>query len=108
MPKRLLSYDPLTGLKTWHDYDETTKSTKIGYEQEGLDDFLELNKEMASQVDAKYKKREAWHAATIPAYLVVKWRDEGIDVFNPKDYEAVRRKLNDPEYKYLRTWQGRI
>ena len=108
MPKRLLDYDPLTGLKTYHEYDWKEKKTLIGYEQEGLEDFFALNRRMGEQVDAKYKKRDAWHAATIPAYLIVKWKQEGIDVYNPQDYKRVARKLNDPEYAFLRTWKGRI
>ena len=47
--------------------------------------------------------------ASIPAALIAKWRyEEGIDVFNPEHAERVMRKLNDPDYAYLRTAPGRL
>lgn len=47
--------------------------------------------------------------ASIPAALQVKWLvEEGIDVYNPDHAERVMRKLNDPDYAYLRTAPGRL
>lgn len=47
--------------------------------------------------------------ASIPAEIVVKWAvEEGIDVYNPEHSERVMRKLNDPDYAYLRTAPGRL
>jgi hypothetical protein len=47
--------------------------------------------------------------ATIPAALIVKWRmEEGLDIHDPDHAERFMRKLNDPDYAYLRTAPGRL
>lgn len=46
--------------------------------------------------------------ASIPMVVVEQWLAEGIDVFNPEHHKAVMRKLNDPEYRYLRTLPGKL
>lgn len=56
--------------------------------------------------------RDMQFVASIPPLLYEIWAKEaGIprkDIFGHKMTEVVRRKLNDPEWKYLRTGQGRI
>lgn len=47
--------------------------------------------------------------ASIPAALIVKWFvEDGIDVFDPDHADRVMRKLNDPDYAYLRTAPGQL
>lgn len=47
--------------------------------------------------------------ASIPNALIAKWLvEEGLDVYNPDHAERVMRKLNDPDYAYLRTAPGRL
>jgi hypothetical protein len=46
--------------------------------------------------------------ASIPMVVVEQWMKEGIDIFNPDHADAVNRKLNDPEYRYLRTLPGKL
>ena len=53
MDKRLLSYDPATGLETWHSYDPQTDETIISYTADSTP-ILERNKGMAK--DADYTK----------------------------------------------------
>lgn len=107
--RRLLDFDPLTGLKTFHEYDDVEKTTQISYEQD-VGEVLKLAHTMrtADTSIAKMKKRDSWHAAVIPDTLVIKWRNEGIDIYNPQHYKKLAGKLNDPDYAYLRTWPGRI
>lgn len=109
MPKRLLSFDPVTGLKTFHEYDHDERETTISYEQD-VEGLLDYNKEIQKADLTSYKrKRDIWHAAQIPEGIILKWRsEEGIDVYNPQHWERIRKKLNDPDWKYLRTWQGRV
>lgn len=108
MPKRLLGYDPLTGLKTFHEYDHVAKKTIIGYESD-VQPIVDVNKEIQNRPQSKYRKRDDWHVAHIPAVIVMKWRiEDGIDVFNEEHTDAVVKKLNDPAWKYLRTMTGNI
>ena len=68
-------------------------------------------REMATSDGGFYpgSKREMKRVASIPAGLVAKWlMEEGLDVFNPEHAERVARKLNDPDYAYLRTAPGHL
>lgn len=118
MRKRVLDHDPLSGVTTYHAYDHSTKTTWIETVQE-TDSILEANKALQnmgnggagglnpySQVGIK---QEWWHVASIPVGLIHKWKvEEGIDVFNKDHWRAVARKLQDPDYRSLRTGTGRL
>jgi hypothetical protein len=46
---------------------------------------------------------------SIPFVVAEIWRNEkGIDVFNPNHGPAVRRLLNDPDWRWLRVGRGRL
>jgi hypothetical protein len=71
--------------------------------------ILDLNKAMATENDGYTPSREMRRVASIPLILIYKWRtEEGWDAFNPKHADRLARKLNDPEYAYLRTAPGRV
>ncbi|GAG52779.1 unnamed protein product, partial [marine sediment metagenome] len=48
--------------------------------------------------------------ASIPLVVVEQWMKEGINMLRPteEDKKKIRQKLNDPEFRYLRTAPGRI
>lgn len=57
---------------------------------------------------SRYSSHRPMHkVASIPMGLVEQWLKEGFDVFTASDAE-LRRKLNDPDYKHLRTMPGRL
>jgi hypothetical protein len=69
-------------------------------------DILDWNKEARRE-----EQHSDWgrHVARIPNVVLVKWLDEEyargrgyIRMFSPEFDEIVRRKLQDPEYAYLR------
>ena len=108
--KRIVDYDPFTGVTTTFDYDHATDTTIIGREQ---DVSLLLDVTKALQNDGDYSKKGIkeswWHMATVPAIVIEKWKNEkGVDVFNKDHWPAVKRLLNDPEYKWLKTTAGYI
>lgn len=48
-------------------------------------------------------------AAIIPAGVQLKWlNEEGLDVFNPDHADRLKKKLNDPEWAWLRTNRFRV
>jgi len=105
MEKRLLSYDPATGLETWHSYDSQTDETIISYTADSTP-ILERNKGMAK--DAEYSKQgikqEFWHYATIPVEVKMDWLiNKGVDIYNKDHSKKVSELLNDPDYRYLKT-----
>jgi len=107
--KRLLDYDPLTGITQYFHYDETDGKWGIESVQD-VEPFLDRNK--ARQNDENYSKNgiknDFWHVAHIPNVVIERWLREGIDVYNKDHIKKVRAKLNDPDYRYLKATSGRI
>lgn len=105
MGKRILDYDPDTGVTDFFEYDEQTDTTTISRHQD-VTSILEDNKLLQNNEDyTKHGiKNEMWHYATIPLVLIEKWLNEdGIDVFNKNHERKVFQKLNSPEYRFLKT-----
>lgn len=109
MQKRLLESDPVTGLTEYHHYDSATDRTVIETVQD-VEPILERNKALQSEDAGGWSPtRELRRAATIPDIVILKWRrEEGIDVYDPDHWPAVKRKLNSSEYRWLRTAPGTL
>lgn len=80
-----------------------------------VESILEANKEQ--QNDSAF--RNGWsesgdmkHVASIPLVIVEEWcKEAGIpkkEIFGRRMQEVIRKKLNDPENKFLRTGLGEI
>jgi hypothetical protein len=73
------------------------------------DPVLDRNKAMANHNDGYSPSREMRRVGSIPLVLIMKWKtEEGWDALDPDNKDRLVRKLNDPEYAYLRTAPGRI
>lgn len=99
--KKVLDYDPITGLKEiWHGSDDgNTFSIETVQDVQPL---IDLHKQTQNHFELN-RKSEAWHVASIPPSIQLKWRVEyGVDIFNKDHKEKVKRLLNDPEWKYLK------
>ena len=116
--KRLIEHDPLTKTSIYHSYDDLTKETVIE-EIQDVSHFLEVNKNTQNhdvggggglnEYSRKGIKKSWWHVASIPNSVIMKWkRDFGVDVFNKDHTKAIKKLLNDPEWRYLRTGTGRV
>lgn len=75
-----------------------------------VEPVLEANKKAFNAVGDhnRYTGRDMYRVASIPNIVIAQWMKEGVDLFNPDHAQAVKRKLNSPEYAYLRTRPGRI
>lgn len=105
MAKRLLDYDAMTGIRTYHDYDHDTKQTIITQEQD-VSGILEHNKRLANDSSYKQKgiKEDWYHFATVPNNVLVDIMSKyHIDIFNKDDLPKFERILSSNEYRYLRT-----
>ena len=72
---------------------------------------IERNKVIAGDDDRSRRGRKngMWLVGSIPTIICFKWlNEEGIDVFNKNHKQAVLRKLEDPEWRYLRTAPGAL
>ncbi len=97
--KRLLDFDPLSGMKTWHDFDAATETTIITYEGDSQG-VLDQCKEDANHADRKMG--DMVHVARVPPEIQMKWYAEhGVAMWNPDHRGAVNRLL-DGDYKYLK------
>lgn len=106
---RLLGYDPLTGMSEYFIGSEDGKSFHIDYRQD-CETILELNKAKQSMGREYYAGKkddtgiDMWKVASIPVSVQMKWLvEEGIDILNPEHIDAVKKKLNSNEYRYLKT-----
>lgn len=110
MTKRLMSHDPFTGITTYFEPDGNG-GFHLSYESD-VEPLLEQNKIQYTDGTDGYangKGREFKHVAEIPMSLILKWKiEDGIDVFNKNDWNAVKRKLNSNEWLLLRTSGGHI
>jgi len=72
--------------------------------------IIERNKALRSQNDGYNGDRTMRRVATIPAIVRIKiMQEEGWDPWKPHLYpKQMARFLNDPDYAYLRTADGRI
>lgn len=76
--------------------------------RQDVEPILDRNKELQNT-----EQRSDWgrHIASIPNIIIDKWsKDHGVNLMAlPKDEFArfVKRKLDDPDWKWLRTDQGR-
>lgn len=107
MKWRLLSHDPLTGLKTYHAYDSVTKQNHIRTEQD-VQHILDENQRSYSSAKAGWGGD--WHyVAEIPMEILHKWQvEEGLDFYNKDHWPAIKRKLNSNEFRKFRTKHGNI
>jgi hypothetical protein len=97
---RLMDIDPFTKIKTFHDYDETTDTTFIHTEQDTTD-VTDLNK--AQQNEGFDKRKDMWHAASIPIVVQMEWMTKyGVDLMNKDHMPGVKRLLNSSDYAHLR------
>ena len=96
----------------WLQYDEGTDTSVVKTTWKNVENTIELNKATQGK-DAGITPDDdnpGWHhVARIPVYLIERWlREEGLDVFNRNHGPALMRKLDDPEYRFLRVNTGQI
>ena len=102
--KRIVDYDPHTRITTTFDY--TPDGMVILGSEADITPVLEQNKALQNHDDYSKQgiKDSWWHYATIPMIVIEKWKNElGVDVFNKDHAKRVKKLLNDPQYRYLKT-----
>ena len=106
--RRLLADRGAAGRVWWHPQPDGT--FLIEHEQD-VEASLDHNKAMANEDDRGWSaSRELRRVAHVPNIIIVKWLQEGLDIFDPDPemQKRYRAKLNDPDWRWLRTAPGRI
>lgn len=109
MSKRFLERDDFLGLTHYHEYDHTTKETRIITESDDVAPALSFNKTQLNDGDLKRKqfKNGMIKIGSIPAGVQLEWKAKyGIDVYNPKHIDRVMKLLHDRDWSHLRTVTG--
>ena len=104
-----MSVDPLSGVQTFHDHDESTGVMHLQRVQD-VEPILERNKALQKTDHQSNGIKKSWmHAATVPNIIIEKWINEyGVNFYNRDHWPAVKRLLNSPEWRYLRTGNARL
>lgn len=103
MSKRILDYDPITGITDIFEYDSLTDTTILSRHQD-VEPILEANKTLRNDADYSKKgiKNEMWHYATIPNVVQEALLKKGINMDN-KDHAKKFFKVLESEFPYLKT-----
>jgi hypothetical protein len=81
--------------------------------EQDLEPLLERNKALANENGKRIASDYSNPIASIPPVIVVKWlTEEGWNVFDaqrdPEVQKKLNRKLNDPDWRFLRTSELRV
>lgn len=112
MSKRLFSHDPLTGITEWYEETDDGEGFRI-YSEQDATAIIEENRKKRAAGRAYYAKdKDMWKVASVPMVLMMKWGEEqgvpGDRLFGDEMAEITARKLNDPDYRHLKTADVRI
>jgi len=110
MTKRVVDYDPFNGITTYFDYDHTSDTTIVGYEQD-VSRILEVNKTLQNNEEiTKQGIKQSWMPyASYPPIIINKWlMEHGVNVFNKDHQRKVIELTERPEYRYLKTTTKKI
>ena len=102
--KRLLDYDPATGIKTFHDYDHATGTTYIEQSQD-VSKLLDYTKAKANDTSYKQQgiKQDWYHFARVPALVLHDILvNHGLDWSKSEDLPKIEQLLQR-DYKKLLT-----
>ena len=98
--------DP-TGILTRFVAEESDDTVTVERVQD-VEPILEHNKRLYTMNDGYSPDRTLRRVASIPNTVIEQWMKEGVNIFDKNAKEAIRRKLNDPQWLYLRTAPGRV
>ena len=75
---------------------------------ENVAPVIERNKQLSTS-DGYSQTREWRRIASIPLVVQLQWKQQyGVEVWNRNHLTAVKRLLNDPDWRWLRSSSGRV
>jgi len=94
----------------YFNYDDDTGQTHTKYVYKQTAQIVDQNKSIQSKDVAKGESKELWHLAQIPPSVIHAWlqEDPPLDIFNKDHKERLLKRLDDPDFKYLRVNTSRI
>jgi hypothetical protein len=103
MTKRLLDYDPISGVSCF--YEHKAGEVVLTHEQ-NVQAVLDANKRDANDGDKTTRgiKNDWWKYASVPTIVEIEWLQKyGVSLDNPAHKKKIFQLLNHPDYRYLKT-----
>jgi hypothetical protein len=99
----------MSDLKTHIQHDQMDDKLHIAHTQD-VTPIIDSNRRAYNDSEKSDKWGDWNRVASIPSVVVMEWMKEGINVMAPtyEDQKKIKKKLNSPEYAYLRTRKGRL
>lgn len=96
--------ETVDGISEFMHFDPAT-GDPIGLERVAdVEPVIEHNKRLATHNEGWSKSRDLVRVASIPIMVQLQWIERyGFDPLDGKHQKELRRILNDPEWRYLRT-----
>lgn len=92
-----------------HEWEDDGQGGGLIHSSQDIAPVLEFAKAAQNHNDGFTGSRELKRVAIIPPVLQLKWLiEDGVDIWKPENSEWLMKKLNDPDYAYLRTAEGRL
>lgn len=111
MKKIKTEYNPYSDCTETYYWDDDTQTVTIKNTFD-VGAVLESNKRKAAgTIDSRYGNQVMHHVADIPNVFITKFkREHNIDVFSsdPAEQKRLRRLLETPEYRFLKTTVKRL
>lgn len=105
MDSRILDVDG--NVITRSHYNESDDSLTLHWSADVEANIDANRREYNENMNAKYGDMR--RVASIPCVIIDKWcADDGINYLAPEHKDALRRKLNDPDNRFLRTMPGKL
>lgn len=100
--KRILDHDPLTGITDW--FEDLGGDGFAVHSSQDVEPFLKRNKAMQNEGRSHWKGQGDFRLeASIPIGVQYEWLARyGIQVWNPEHLPDVVKRLNDPDWRYLK------
>lgn len=106
MSGRFFDHDSVYGQTEFFHFDESTGDFAIETRQD-VEPILDENKRRQNAGDGFTPSRDMRHVATIPNVVLQLWKDQyGLDFMNRDHWKDIRAKLNDSDWRWLRTAPG--
>ncbi len=90
-------------MKTTEFYCDNIDNKIVVVESQDVEPILKANKESRRLGDGYTPSRDLQRVASIPLVVVQIFMKEGLNIYNPDDLPAIMKKLDDPEWKHLKT-----
>jgi hypothetical protein len=91
-----------------HEWVDNQDGTYTVVSSQDVAPFLARNKAMAGENDGYNPARDMRRLASIPNIVLMQWLNEAGSMEILRDPKFLARKLNDPDYLYLRTAPYRV